>query len=436
MDMDHTKMINECVERYQHCLVLKDKQRDCLECLLDGKDVVANLPVGYGKSLIYHLLPSLLGGIVLVVSPLNIIQQDQMDSIQKHDITCCRLEFNDNLGATDAKCDADIRDIIDGKYSIVLSHPEAILNSPSGKELLRNSEFTKKVVAVVVDECHIVEKWGKDFRTTFAQLHTLPAFFPGRPVLGLSGTITTSLRKRLPDILGLHNPVFIDENPDRPNIFLEKAEKSTSTDVAFVYEDIFKLECENLQKNPKEYPVTLLFLPMTYMSQAASFLHFIFDQPDITTSCFSVIYSRQDKDVMDITLKELKSENPRIRLILTTAVSGMGFDPEGVTRIIHAVPPRSLSQYLQEIGRAGRRGQQATALLHYNNRDLAKNLPGLEQDIVDYCRNKDSCLRTKLLSVFGFNTTSVFGCSCCMHCRKSCMCAKCLLPIFNDDISV
>ena len=59
-------------------------------------------------------------------------------------------------------------------------------------------------------------------------------------------------------------------------------------------------------------------------------------------------------------------------MILTTAVSGMGFDTEGVTQVIHAIPPRNISQYLQEIGRAGRRGQKATAILYYSNRDLAK----------------------------------------------------------------
>ena len=71
----------------------------------------------------------------------------------------------------------------------------------------------------------------------------------------------------------------------------------------------------------------------------------------------------------------------------------MGFDPPSVTSVIHAKPPRNLSQYLQEIGRAGRWGQNATAILHYNNHDVAKNLPGIEEDIIKYCKSQDRCLR-------------------------------------------
>ena len=93
---------------------------------------------------------------------------------------------------------------------------------------------------------------------------------------------------------------------------------------------------------------------------------------------------------------------PRIRLILSTSVSGMGFDPPSITRVIHACPPRSISQYLQEIGRAGRRGQLSSATLFYSKRDIAKNLPGICDDIRDYCLSEDRCLRELLLSVFRF----------------------------------
>ena len=79
----------------------------------------------------------------------------------------------------------------------------------------------------------------------------------------------------------------------------------------------------------------------------------------------------------------------------------MGFDPTSVVRVIHAKPPRNLSQYLQEIGRAGRRGQKSVAILYHNKRDIAKNIAGIEDDIIQYCKN-NKCLREMLLVPFGF----------------------------------
>ena len=146
-------------------------------------------------------------------------------------------------------------------------------------------------------------------------------------------------------------------------------------------------------------------------------MKYLFGKGDIRTSRYAVLYSNQDKSVIEITVKDLHEENPRIRLILTSSVSGMGFDPPSVTRVIHAKPPRDLSQYLQEIGRAGRRGQNATAILYYNNRDIAKNLPGIEEDIIEYCKNTDRCLRDLLLEPFGFQKSEdIVKEQCCSYC--------------------
>ncbi|XP_063411329.1 putative ATP-dependent DNA helicase Q1 [Mytilus trossulus] len=427
--MDPNARILECLRKYDDNITLKDKQFECLCNILKGNDVICNLPVAYGKSLCYHLLPSLLNGLVLVVSPLNIIQKDQLSSLRTRGVSACKLTFSCNVdGGEENEMDLkdySLTDVIDGKYSVILCHPEALFNTKSGQGLLRNNTFTSKVQCVVIDECHIVEKWGKEFRSSFASLHTLQAFFVGKPILGLSGTLTADLIKRIPSILGMSNPVFVQESPDRPNIFLNKVEKTTTVDVSKMYEKIFIDECDKLFSDKKSYPVTLMFIPMLYMSHAASYLRHLFGEEDIKTSCYSVVFSRQDAEVIATTLKDLKNENPRIRLVLTTSVSGMGFDPENVSHVIHTVPPRNLSQYLQEIGRAGRRGQNAETTLYHCARDLAKNLPGIQNDIIEYCKNKTECLRTLMLSKFGFEkseTAYLCGKKCCCFCSSSCSC--------------
>lgn len=169
---------------------------------------------------------------------------------------------------------------------------------------------------------------GEEFRTAFKKLKTLPAVFEGTPILALSGTLTTDQMKKLPEILCLNNNfVIVQETPDRQNIFLQKVDKTKSADIEEVYEHIFKTECDNLKQNPLTFPVTLLFMPLFYISQAAAYLKFLFGDVSIHTSCFAVLYSRQDKAVIKETVDNLQSTNPRIRLILTSSVAGnMKFD--------------------------------------------------------------------------------------------------------------
>ncbi|XP_021339507.1 uncharacterized protein LOC110440673, partial [Mizuhopecten yessoensis] len=163
--------------------------------------------------------------------------------------------------------------------------------------------------------------------------------------------------------------------PARPNIFLRKFKKEPGIDVLNEYEKIAHKVCDDLFKKRGDFHVTLLFIPIYYMSEAM-YLNSLFGPSNIHKSLYSAIWSGQDEHVVATTIEELKKENPNIRLVLTTSILGMGFDPSNVTQVIHASPPRNVSQYLQEIGRAGRRGQTASATLYYNNRDIAKDLPG------------------------------------------------------------
>ncbi|VDI80438.1 Hypothetical predicted protein [Mytilus galloprovincialis] len=112
---------------------------------------------------------------------------------------------------------------------------------------------------------------------------------------------------------------------------------------------------------------------MEYIAHAMSYAYYAFggvSKITVNNAVFGCLYSNQDTEVLTCIITDLQTVQPRFRLVFTTTVVGMGFDPPSVTQVIHCKPPRSLTNYLQEIGRAGRRGQMSTATLYYTNMDL------------------------------------------------------------------
>lgn len=167
--------LKDIVAAYDPDIKLRKEQEQALLFLMKEKgDLLVNLPVGFGKSLIYHLLPQALAThrispVVIVVSPLNIIHKDQMEDLKKHGISACRLNIcskveettdDEDMGSFELdSTGVDLDNVIHGRYSVLLCHPEALLNTKKGYSLLIDPAFKKNVVGVVIDECHIIEKW-------------------------------------------------------------------------------------------------------------------------------------------------------------------------------------------------------------------------------------------------------------------------------------
>lgn len=270
---------------------------------------------------------------------------------------------------------------------------------------------------------NIVFSGGEELRTDFKKPSGIKAFFPDVPLIGMSGTLTTEQKRTKPKQLGLDSYKLTEETPDRPNIFLEKYRKVSGSDVTSEYETIVLELCNKLYEQKNDFPVTLLFIPVHYMSEGLMYQQSLFQTRNINEAIYSAICSGQDEYVINTTIEELKKKDPRIRYLLTTSISAMGYDPRNMSQVFHTCPPRNASQYLQEIGGAGRQGQSSIAALYFGNRDIATNLPGIKEDIITYCKTEDSCLRNCLLSVFGFEKdTSITDCKCCSYCRSQCFC--------------
>ncbi|VDI54592.1 ATP-dependent DNA helicase RecQ [Mytilus galloprovincialis] len=393
-------------------ILLKPKQIEVLDEIRKGTlETIAILPTGYGKSLIYQLAPLILDGTVIVFSPLSVIQEEQVKQLKNSEaLKCCILNTRGRLltagneeNIQDLKCDIDTSDI--SNCNLIFAHPEAFFCTSEGNDLLDSSR-------------------GKSFRKAFQHLKELPGFFPGVPRLGLSATVTKQEEKAVTSSLGMKNPKVIKESPDRENIFLEIKLKEASLDIYESYENIYRPLCDSLFENRETFPVTLLFMPLQYIGNAAAYCKHIFKKPTLETSVYGVLCSGQDDSVKNYIIKELACVNPRIKLVFCTSVVGMGFNSQSIMRVIHARPPRSLSDYVQEIGRAGRSGIAANAVLYYSNRDIAANVVDIKPDIIGFCREK-GCIREYLLQQYGFEKTDVKGHICCNNCKPICSCIEC-----------
>ena len=267
---------------------------------------------------------------------------------------------------------------------------------------------------------------GDEFRTAFKSIADLGAYFPDTPIIGLSGSLTISLKKKLPSLLGITDYTLVEVNPYRCNIYLDIVKKPKG-DVESIYEDILIPEIKQLAVSKDKYPVTLCYCNFKYMSLGLKYCKHEFGDVNVHNALFGALYNNQDEFVTSFITEQLKSSNPIPRFIFTTSVSGMGFDPKCITKIIHTAPPRNIIDYLQQIGRSGRsEGSQATAVLHWSPSDIMSSLPGIQSDIQDYCK-ANSCLWNCLLSNFGYTKPDgVLPHNCCVFCRKGCICDECV----------
>ena len=140
-------------------------------------------------------------------------------------------------------------------------------------------------------------------------------------------------------------------------------------------------------------------MPLEWCSDAQALAVSMFGFPKLEETKYAILFSSQDAHVIEHVTKELKSDNPSVRLVFCTSSVGMGFDSPSVTRIIHARPPRNMLDFVQQIGRAGRCGQESQSVMYYNNNDLAKNVEGITEDIINFCKST-KCLRLEMLNVF------------------------------------
>ncbi|MFP5237356.1 MAG: RecQ family ATP-dependent DNA helicase [Acidobacteriota bacterium] len=324
---------------------LRPGQREAIESLLNGRDTVLVQPTGSGKSAVYQIAGALLEGATVVLSPLIALQKDQADSIEASRLRPTAV-VNSTLSA--AQQSETFDRIESGNVEYIFLAPEQ-LRKPETMDRLRAAN----VSLIAVDEAHCISEWGHDFRPDYLEIgHAIEAL-GHPPVLAMTATASCDVRSEIVARLGLRDPKVFVHGFDRPNISLRV---DTFADKNRKNESLLR-RVEFADKPGIVYVGT---------HKAAETIASDLQQMGVDAIAYHGGMKPRDRE--EIQNKFMSGEVP---VIVATNAFGMGVDKPDIRFVYHADVSDSLDAYYQEIGRAGRDGEPAEAVLFYRTQDIS-----------------------------------------------------------------
>lgn len=394
----------------------RDRQRDIVESVLNKKDTLVIMPTGGGKSLCYQIPALILEGITLVVSPLISLMQDQVSSLEACGIHCVFLNSSLDLEAYRA-CAQEIRE---GTVKIVYVSPEGLATTRV-RDIL--SDSTLNISCVAVDEAHCLSAWGHDFRPDYLEIAGIRNIFPEAVVIALTATATKQVQQDILTNLKMKNPAVFISSFNRSNIYLEIQPKKNALEQVIACIKKHSGESGIIYCNSRKQVDELTDI---LDNKGYSVLNYHAGLTD------EVRAKNQEMFIKD-----------QVQIIVATIAFGMGIDKPNVRYVINYDLPKSIEEYYQEIGRAGRDGLASTALLLFSIADIHKiryffessanpeQAEFLLQTMLNYAQAR-TCRRKNLLKYFGENyEPSEPDTECCCD-----ICSRGELPLTDMTIPV
>lgn len=385
----------EILKRYFGYDSFKPGQEEIIRAILDGKDVLAIMPTGSGKSVCYQVPAMLLSGITIVISPLISLMQDQVKALNEAGIHAGYI----NSSLTEAQISRVYVNAMEGIYKILYVAPERL-------ESYEFASFAGRadISMVTVDEAHCISQWGQDFRPSYLKIVDFIDGLPARPIVSaFTATATEEVKTDIACVLKLQDPKIVVTGFDRENLYFDVETIKRKDDYVLEYikkhpDDSGIIYCAT-RKN-----VDSLFDLLSGVGVSVTRYHAGMNNEDRKISQNDFIYDR----------------NP---VIVATNAFGMGIDKSNVRFVIHYNMPQSMESYYQEAGRAGRDGEPSECILLFSAQDIMinkfllehKDFTDISDEDIDLIKQRDAkrlqvmegyyrtsgCLRNYILEYFG-----------------------------------